>query len=518
MSESRGIKFALLSTWLSKLATVLSNLLIMPLLYRALDKETLGVWFTLNGSNTMLVLMSLGVAPSMMRQVAMLAGRHGPAGPTPEGASQLANVLVTGKGMLQVLSAVNFFTAFGLGYFFLGKLTLTTLSFHTVITAWALMCLGFSFYSWWSYLDAYLAGMGHVGWDVMISGGMLVLTAAGSATAVMLGGGLISLAAVPVGVALLNRVLLLRIIHWKLPDLSTHSGRFHRETAHALGRSALTVWIGSLGAFLILRTDNYFIATLRGVRDIPAYQAAYSLAFNLLQIAASRTNSSNVFVSRAWRPDAPEPVHAMTLAGARFAAILLAAGCAFLLTSGHLLTDLWLGPGNFVGLPVLTVFCVMITLEAQHTSLLSSAWAIGDTKYAKWMVLAGTLNLVLTYSLIRPLGLLGVALGTCLAQMFTNNWYIVRRSCHVLRLPFQRYAASIWPVWAAAFAGCAVLEGSAVHWLAGTRPASRALTLLLNALVSAAAVAYFLRDDLAGPARGLLRRFGWPRPVLPPAD
>lgn len=518
MREQRGIRFAMLCSWLGKLASVLSNLLIIPLLFRHVDKETLGVWYTLNGSNTVLALMGLGITPALTRQIAELSGRRQTEHAQADDETRLADLLVTGRNLLRILAVVNLFTAFAIGSFFVGQLHLTAISPRAIMLAWALMCLGFSLNTWWSYLDSYLAGMGHVGWDVLISGAMLCFSALGSATAVCLGGGLISLAAVPVVMGLINRVLLLNVIRWKLPELTLSTGRFNRLTARTLAQPAMTMWVGSLGTFLILRTDNYFIATLRGAREIPAYQAAYSLIFNVYQLAMSRVGSSCIFVSRVWQRDAPEPAYALTLAGARFAAVIMAGGCAFLLTTGRVLTDLWLGPGNFVGLPVMAIFCVMITLEAQHSSLFSSAWAAGESKYAGSLILAGLLNIVFTFLLIRPLGLVGVTLGTCLAQLLTNNWYLCWRSCHFLGLPFRRYAVAVWPVWLATFGGCAALQWLAVHWAPDAGYARRPLALVASMLVSVGPVACFLRGELVVPVRGILRRVGLQRPATIPTS
>jgi hypothetical protein len=49
--------------------------------------------------------------------------------------------------------------------------------------------------------------------------------------------------------------------------------------------------------------------------------------------------------------------------------------------------------------------------------------------------------------LIKPLGLLGVALGTMLAQILTNNWYAVYHPIKRLKLNFQNYLVQVVVWW-----------------------------------------------------------------------
>lgn len=45
--------------------------------------------------------------------------------------------------------------------------------------------------------------------------------------------------------------------------------------------------------------------------------------------------------------------------------------------------------------------------------------------------------------LIQKFGLLGVALGTLIAQLLTNNWYVSFVSLRVLKIPFADYSARV---------------------------------------------------------------------------
>jgi hypothetical protein len=85
----------------------------------------------------------------------------------------------------------------------------------------------------------------------------------------------------------------------------------------------------------------------------------------------------------------------------------------------------------------------MLFLETQHVTFTCAARSTEDEVYALWALGAGILNLVLTYFLGKRYGLLGIASGTMIAQMMTNNWYCVYHGLERLQLKFAIYATRI---------------------------------------------------------------------------
>jgi len=62
-------------------------------------------------------------------------------------------------------------------------------------------------------------------------------------------------------------------------------------------------------------------------------------------------------------------------------------------------------------------------------------------------IISGGINLMLTFIGVKWLGLLGVALGTMIAQMLTNNWYAVVKTLRILKLGFWKYVKGSGIVW-----------------------------------------------------------------------
>ena len=151
----------------------------------------------------------------------------------------------------------------------------------------------------------------------------------------------------------------------------------------------------------------------------------------------------------------------------------------------------------------------MLLLETHHRVHATVIMARGELVF-HWIALtAGLLNLVISLILMRFWGLLGVALGTMLAQMLTNNWFVPYYSARSLGFSVPRYLKRVLlPL--GVLMVVATLAGYGVR---GLLPASWPLLarLTLGSLATAAAGGAFFAaflmqpDERAGLSR-LLRR------------
>jgi len=518
MSASKRIAFAVSASWLSKVSIILSGLVLTPALFRFMGKEELGLWYLLANSQSFLGLLSLGIAPTLMRHIALAKGKSG-ADPgvelTEETKQHIGDLVVTGRLILQWLAVAVFFIAWLSGYGLINQIELSQVSPQTVFWAWTLMCASYAIGVWLSYLDSALSGMGYVGWDGLIWTGISLLTILANIAGVLLGGGLLALAAISVIAGLIQRFIFLAVIRWRCPELLSFQGQWNAEYAKALVKPSLYWWLTDLGAFLVLRTDAYFIALLKGAQNIPSYQAAYTLVANLSGVGMAVAGSSAVFISQAWQAGALGVIHQMTLRNARIGLSIMAAGVAFLMVAGGEFIELWLGKGNFVGHDILLIFCIMLTLETQHVILVSSSRATEDEKYAPWALTAGVLNIIFTWILIKPLGLLGVAMGTMLAQMLTNNWYAVYRPMVRLKLNFWNYLRQVVGLWAMVLVCCLGLSWLAKISLSQLKITSDFAVIATTALVCGTVLSTLLwtsvledrhRESIQSKLGGWLRR------------
>jgi O-antigen/teichoic acid export membrane protein len=450
MSASKRIAIAVGISWVSRAVSILSGLLLMPILFRFMGKEELGLWFLLGNSQAFLGLLGMGIAPTLTRRIAFAKGKsgsHPDAELTDESKQDIGDWVVTGKIILQWLAIIVFFIAWISGYGLIRELKLEQVSPQTVFWAWTLMCVGYSINVWVSYLECWLQGIGYVGWDSLVTTIVAVLTIVANIVAVLMGGGLLALAIISVISGLSSRFIFLGFIKWQKPELLKIKGKWRKDYFQTMLKPSLYAWLTGLGSFLILRTDDYFIAFLGNITEIPIYRATYQLVSNPYMISMPIVGASSIFISHMWEAGEIKKIHELVIRNSSIIMSIMAVGTSFILVSGRDFLSLWLGKDSFIGYPIIIVFCVMLTLEAQHATLASSSRATEDEKYVVSAILSGILNVVFTWTLIKPLGLFGVALGTMLAQLLTNNWYAVYRPLVRLKLSFKNYFRRVISLW-----------------------------------------------------------------------
>lgn len=446
----------------------MSFLLFQPALYRHLGNEELGLWQLLGTSQAFLGLLGFGVAPVLTRHIALAKGRSGahPDDPlTPETQQHIADLATSGRLLLQAAAVLTFLVALVSGMAVLGTLRLERVSYPEALVAWLVLAAGYSVGVWVSYLDCWLAGVGYVGQSTVVVAVTTVAAMLASVAVLVLGGGMVGLACVQLAGGLLQRWALLLSLRCRRPELLRVAGRWRGDYVRAMARPAAMVWLGALGSFLVFQTYSYFIARFRGLSELPAYNATYQLVNISHQLAITFAVSSAVFLSHAWQAGDRDAVRRLTLRNAQAGMALMAAAVGFILTAGPEFLALWLRRTDvFIGYAAATVFCVMLTLETQHVILSYCARATEDERYAFFALAASAINLGLTWWLIGPYGLLGVALGTMIAQMLTNNWYAVYRPLVRLEIPFGLYLRRVVLLWAVTLAGSlAVAYGLAAH-------------------------------------------------------
>src|SRR5262245_9858417 len=127
MSITRRILFGALSSWISRVATIVLGLVLMPVLFRHLSKEVLGLRLLLGQSWAGLGVLDLGFGITLTRRIAFARGDSG-TDPnttlTPQTLLDIANLVVSGRRIYWVLAVAIFFVSFGTGFIYLTSLEL----------------------------------------------------------------------------------------------------------------------------------------------------------------------------------------------------------------------------------------------------------------------------------------------------------------------------------------------------------------------------------------------------------
>ena len=356
---------------------------------------------------------------------------------------EIADLVESGRRLYQGMAVVTFVLSTLSGFFYLQHLHLTTLSLPMVWLAWGVLCLSQAFGVWAQVWNCLLSGIGYVGWDAVLGSFIMTATLLGQIAALFLGGGLIALAIIAAVGLFAQRYLLLAFARNRRPELFQIRGNFNWPLVRGMISPSLRAWGTGIGILLVLNTDQFFIASLADVSQIPAYRAAYLVVYNLNVMASIFAGASTVFVSHLWQAGQIEEMHRVVVRNLRLGLGIMAAGGACILVLGPRLFDVWLGKEHFIGYPILIIFFVLMFLEAQSYSITLSSRATEDEAFAFWALGSAALKLALAGLLGAEYGLIGIASSTLVAQLATNHWYMVYRGLKRLRISLESHLVSV---------------------------------------------------------------------------
>jgi O-antigen/teichoic acid export membrane protein len=445
-------------------SSVASNLIMLRFLVRYLPQKEAGVWLLFLTLSSYLVVFDFGISPTIGREISFAVGETGIS--DSERARRVRNLLATGSRLLQGL-AVGLAIVCGIaGYFYLGSVV----DFHSALghetaLSWTIFVLAVAASVSGEIWMAALYGMGSVVTERLLRTAGYVIWIALSIVILRSGGGLKGLSLAwfyAFGIRLAARAMFFN----SQPQFRPTQSRIDWELGKALSGKSLKYAGTLIGGTLILYTDNIVIASVLGPARVPNYYAVARLVSACLAVAMLISTASSPFISAAYAAGRMDEVRRITMRNVQVSLALMGAGGSFLAFFGRPLILSWIGEGNFVGFGVLIVMLCAMTLEAHHVTLATATMACGEIPFFAPALIAGFLNLAFSFPLAHRFGLVGVALGTLLAQITTNNWFIPFYSLRHLHIRFQDYCLRVLiPCIAliAFFIGCSFLAAEATH-------------------------------------------------------
>ena len=304
-------------------------------------------------------ILDLGFGVTLTRRFALAKGKsgsHPDATLTPAALHEIADLVAAGRRIYRFMALGVFLVSWALGFFYLRNLELVGLSHTTVWLAWTILCICQALTVWATVWTCLLQGVGYIGWDALIaslfSAGMLIA----QIIVVLCGGGLIALATIAAVSLLFQRAMTRWFGLHRRPELFSPPGRWNPNVLKGTSGLAFRAWLTSIGLVLVLNTDQLFIAKMQGAAELPGYRAGYLVLLNLNMISVTFASASAVFISHLWQSGELREVQRIVIRNLRIGLSVMACGGACILALGPLLFDLWLGPGNFIGYPIMAVF------------------------------------------------------------------------------------------------------------------------------------------------------------------
>ncbi|HVM62397.1 MAG TPA: oligosaccharide flippase family protein [Verrucomicrobiae bacterium] len=443
---------------LSKIVGIGAGIFLSPYLIRSLTKETYGLWVLIGSVVGYFGFTDFGVRIAAGRLVAYYRARQDAARVNHTINTCLA--LLTASGFVVTLLTLLLSPYFG-RLFHIGPdvphvpaavfLCGFAVAVGLPLTVFEGCLAGYERYDFINFVEIFLiiARVGLTVWMIQLGYGLLALAAINLALT-MAGGSV--------------KLLLCYRVFQPLHVTVEHIDRVAiRETY------ATSIWflILAVSVRISFFTDNIVIGYFRTTGEV----AVYSIAGRLAQYALVAVNAFNLVlmpVSAAYDAQANlAKQRRLLLLGTRasFAAAIFMA--TIFLAYGRQIVHIWIGSGfeqAAIALAILTF--PMITQSSQTTTLIVMQGMAKHKTLSLIYLGEAIANLVLSLILVRPLGMIGVALGTALTNTLSSLIVQPLYVCRVLSLDIaDYYRKAFLPVLLATVPLIALIAGFQYIWL-----------------------------------------------------
>lgn len=440
MNVRRSIFTGVIGGAFFALVTVVVSFIQLRLVMDFLPPTLAGIWFLFVSVGAYIAFWDLGLSPTIARQISFHLGseQHDERGRS----ILIANLLATSGYLFRMLALVAFVLAAALGGYLVHARVPQAL-YPSVAWAWLIFALGGAMNLWASNPFAALYGLGYLGTERLIRS--LSLLAGLALTVILLYGGygIVGLAAAWTAQGFLSRMAARWVMYRRRPDLLAIRGQVQMSQLKEILYPSLKWAAMGLGAILILQTDNAVIALTLGPAAIPNYEAAAKIAVTAMSLALLLITATSPQISRAFAEKKTQLVASLLSQSVRLSVATVTFVVAFVAVFGDQIIAVWLGSQRFVGFPVVWTLLLMTLLETHHVAMATATMATGHVVFARPALLAGILNLAISFVLAQHMGLWGVALGTLIAQVLTNNWYAPYVTLKYFGIPFASHFRTV---------------------------------------------------------------------------
>lgn len=435
----RSLKLNLTASWVAHMVALLVGFLLMPLVLRTLGDASYGTWLFLNSIASYAGLMYLGFGDTIGRYVSKYYAEE-----DWERLNRTVNIVFVTYGLMSLLALL-----------------------AAVILAWTAP-------SWhdWSALP-----VSEVRCVILILGVNIAIGMVGSVFGGVLFGiqrfdlersvtitadflragltifllqqqqGLLTLASIFLTVTICENVAYATLAFRKVPRLSLHWKFLHRETARECFGFSAFAFLNSVAAQLIYATDALVIGVFLGNEAI----IPYNIAMRLCQFIRRPVQQ----IGEVCMPKAGELQVAGQI-GSLNQLVIRSLGVAFLLTSGLFIGAVYFGEAvirTWVGEKYLNSHQILLVLLGVQMIALpvgvlrSIMFGLGHVRGPALLYLfEAVCNLVLSLLLVKPFGIMGVAIGTAVPIVIVELGLLLPYVLRVLQLrPWDTLVATLRP-------------------------------------------------------------------------
>lgn len=406
-----------LVNWAAYAVTILIGFWMSPFLVRHLGDPVYGVWTLLGSLTGYLGLLDFGITPSTVKKVAEYRAV--------DDADGINRVVTGGVVIFVAIGALSFAASVILSFFF-NDLFPNPLARE--IAAGLVLLTGFNLAVTFpaSVFIGVLRGFQRYDIDATASTIALILRSILIVLLLQKGYGIIALAWATLAFDLARLGYLFHRAYQVNPALRVARRFFDRDEMRRLFGYSSHFFLIALGNRINFFTDSIVIGIYLSVAAVTPYSIALRLVTYLRELVIEMTGVLMPAITHLHATQATEGVRELHIRATKYAALLsLPIGLVFWIL-GDFFIALWMGK-RFVTqdnahtlLHILTLGIVVHLIGTPTGSVLTGLGR--QDVVARFSILQALTNLVVTLIMVKPLGLIGVALGTTISMSCFFLW------------------------------------------------------------------------------------------------
>jgi O-antigen/teichoic acid export membrane protein len=276
--------------------------------------------------------------------------------------------------------------------------------------------------------------------------GQTVLMAVGTVWLLTQGFGIVALAALLLGIAVLAGIAQILCTFYVYPQLRVLWVWPSRETLHLLWSYSLHLFILTITFQIIYYSDNAVVGIFLSTSAVTLYTVGGRLLEYLRQPIAGIAQSVMPLASTFEAEKRVDRLQQLLIHGTQFSLLVSFPLAAALFARGPTFISLWMGAkyGEPSGMVMRILLLAHFVQTGNHVSG-NVIFGLGKHRaLARWQIFEAIANLTLSVVLVQRLGIYGVAWGTVIPSLVTNLVLWPRYVTGLLQLRVWHYLIQAW--------------------------------------------------------------------------
>jgi O-antigen/teichoic acid export membrane protein len=433
MSGHKLVIRNIFSNWTSSIVCGVMAFFIMPFLVHHLGDTLYGIWILVISTTGYGVLLDFGIRSSIIKYVSQYNA-------TGDKAS-ISSIFSTSILLYSIAGAILMVISFCFAPFLTRLFVIPPQYDIEVKIVFLVICLNLALKFPGGVLEGFLSGLQR--YD--ITNGIVifreVLKAAAIVVWVGMGYKLLVLALIVFVGDLLGSCLMALFCVKQFPFLRLSLSSVNRQMFMKIFRFGLYSFLNLVGGRFLYESDPIVIGLFLPSSAITLYAVANNLIRYLREFAYGFGNVFSPAASELEVKNERDRMESLMIFGSKYLLLIvlpIVAGCVIL---GKEFFLLWMG-ARYAESSALILAILSVSQAAAMAQFSSGAmlYGLNRHRYLGFLLLAEAfVKLTISIILIKPLGIIGVALGTAIPDVIVNTLVLPRYCCKIIELSFVRY-------------------------------------------------------------------------------